>query len=67
MTDVFVMYRQFYFNCKSYLVNVPKHIKKGKEYRLLQLVYGLGLVAEVYEKTSSTWYHHYQLVKRGQS
>ena len=42
-----------------------KQVKKGKEYKLLQPVYGLGLVAEIYEKVSPTWYHHYRLVKQG--
>ncbi len=44
-----------------------KQIEKGTEYNLLQPVYGLGLVAEIYEKTSPEWYHHYQLVKKGTS
>ena len=44
-----------------------KQIKKGVEYKLLQPVYGLGLVAEIYEKTTPEWYHHYQLVKKGTS
>lgn len=42
-----------------------KQLEKGHEYRFLQPVYGLGLVAEIYEKTSPEWYHHYQLVKKG--
>ena len=42
-----------------------KQIEKGTEYNLLQPVYGLGLVAEIYEKTTPEWYHHYQLVKKG--
>jgi predicted transposase/invertase (TIGR01784 family) len=42
-----------------------KQLEKGKEYRFLQPVYGLGMVAEIYEKTSPDWYHHYQLVKKG--
>lgn len=42
-----------------------KQLGKGSEYKFLQPVYGLGLVAEIYEKTSSEWYHHYQLVKKG--
>jgi predicted transposase/invertase (TIGR01784 family) len=42
-----------------------KQLEKGEEYHLLQPVYGLGLVAEIYEKRSSEWYHHYQLVKKG--
>lgn len=28
-----------------------KHLEKGSEYKFLQPVYGLGLVAEIYEKT----------------
>src|SRR3990167_7398345 len=42
-----------------------KQLEKGKEYKLLQPVYGLGIVAEIYEKETSEWYHHYQLVKKG--
>ncbi len=42
-----------------------KQLEVGCEYKLLQPVYGLGLVAEIYEKTSPEWYHHYQLVKKG--
>ncbi len=42
-----------------------KQLEKGEEYRFLQPVYGLGIVAEIYEKTSTDWYHHYQLVKKG--
>ena len=44
-----------------------KQLGKGAEYKFLQPVYGLGLVAEIYEKTSYEWYHHYQLVKKGES
>lgn len=42
-----------------------KQLEKGEEYKFLQPVYGLGIVAEIYEKTSPDWYHHYQLVKKG--
>lgn len=42
-----------------------KQLGKGKDFNLLQPVYGLGLVAEIYEKTSPEWYHHYQLIKKG--
>ena len=42
-----------------------KQLDKGKDYVLLQPVYGLGLVAEIYDTLSSEWYHHYQLVKKG--
>ena len=41
-----------------------KQLNKGEEYKLLQPVYGLGIVAEIYEKTTTDWYHHYQLVKK---
>ena len=42
-----------------------KQLEKGAEYKFLQPVYGLGIVAEIYEKTTPEWYHHYQLVKKG--
>jgi predicted transposase/invertase (TIGR01784 family) len=42
-----------------------KQLQKGEDYNFLQPVYGLGIVAEIYEKTSPDWYHHYQLVKQG--
>jgi predicted transposase/invertase (TIGR01784 family) len=42
-----------------------KQLGKGKDFHLLQPVYGLGLIAEIYEKTTPEWYHHYQLVKKG--
>ena len=43
---------------------VVKQLDKGEEYRFLQPVYGLGIVATTYEKDTWTWYHHYQLVKK---
>lgn len=42
-----------------------KQIKRAKGDELLEPVYGLGLVAEIYEKTTPDWYHHYRLVKQG--
>ena len=42
-----------------------KQLQAGEEYKFLQPVYGLGLVAAIYEKTTPEWYHHYQLVRRG--
>jgi predicted transposase/invertase (TIGR01784 family) len=42
-----------------------KQLEKGNDYQFLQPVYGLGIVAEIYEKTSPDWYHHYRLVKKG--
>ena len=44
-----------------------KQLGKGAEFKFLQPVYGLGIVAEIYEKTTSEWYHHYQLIKKGDS
>ena len=40
-----------------------KQLDKGETYRLLQPVYGLGIVADIYDTESPTWYHHYRLVK----
>ena len=42
-----------------------KQLDSGEDFILLQPVYGLGLVAEIYDKTSADWYHHYQLIKKG--
>lgn len=42
-----------------------KQLEKGAEYKYLQPVYGLGMVAETYDQTNQDWYHHYQLVKKG--
>ena len=42
-----------------------KQLAKGENYKFLQPVYGLGIVADIYEKESDAWYHHYQLVKNG--
>jgi predicted transposase/invertase (TIGR01784 family) len=42
-----------------------KQLGTGQEFNLLQPVYGLGLIAEIYEKTIPEWYHHYQLIKKG--
>ncbi len=41
-----------------------KQLVKGEDYKFLQPVYGLGIVAEIYEKDSDDWYHHYQLLKK---
>src|SRR3990167_11241856 len=44
---------------------IVKQLEKGESYKLLQPVYGLGIVADVFDKANPEWYHHYQLVKRG--
>lgn len=46
---------------------VVKQLEKGEAYQLLQPVYGLGIVADIYEPQSKDWYHHYQLVNVGTS
>lgn len=46
---------------------VVKQLEKGEHFRLLQPVYGLGIVADTFDKDAKEWYHHYQLVKRGDS
>ena len=44
---------------------VVKQLEVGEDFALLQPVYGLGLVAEIYDKATPEWYHHYQLIKKG--
>jgi predicted transposase/invertase (TIGR01784 family) len=40
-----------------------KQLSKGEDYKLLQPVYGLGIIASVFDhEHPSNWYHHYQLV-----
>jgi predicted transposase/invertase (TIGR01784 family) len=45
---------------------VVKQLEKGEVYQLLQPVYGLGIVADIFDNKSNDWYHHYQLVKSGE-
>lgn len=42
-----------------------KQIEKGEQYHLLQPVYGLGIIADIFDHETSEWYHHYQLVNVG--
>jgi predicted transposase/invertase (TIGR01784 family) len=42
---------------------VVKQLENGEAYNLLQPVYGLGIVADVFDKKSTDWYHHYKLAK----
>jgi predicted transposase/invertase (TIGR01784 family) len=46
---------------------IVKQLERGQVYQLLQPVYGLGIVADTFEKENPSWYHHYQLVKQGDS
>lgn len=40
-----------------------KQLEKGGDYQYLEPVYGLGLIASVFDKENTDWYHHYQVVK----
>lgn len=44
---------------------IVKQLEKGEAYQLLQPVYGLGIIADRFDKITSEWYHHYKLVKSG--
>lgn len=41
-----------------------KQLKRGEDYKLLQPVYGLALLATTFDDATQ-WYHHYQLVNIG--
>ena len=43
---------------------VVKQLEKGQKYNFLQPVYGLGIIADIFEPENLEWYHHYQLVKQ---
>ena len=45
---------------------VVKQLQKGQIYQLLQPVYGLGIIADVWDEEDPEWYHHYRLVKSGE-
>ena len=61
-TDTFK--RRLLFGTSQALV---KQLERGEDYKLMQPVYGLGLIGEIFDKASPDWYHHYQLVKSGES
>lgn len=42
-----------------------KQLKVGEDYTFLKPVYGLGLVATIFDRKTPYWYHHYQLVNIG--
>ena len=42
-----------------------RQLKAGEDYHLLKPVYGLALLASVFDKESQDWYHHYKLVNIG--
>ncbi len=39
-----------------------RQLEKGEDYDLLRPVYGLGLIASIFDKETPDWYHHYKLV-----
>jgi predicted transposase/invertase (TIGR01784 family) len=39
-----------------------QQIKPGRDYRLLQPVYAMGLINDVFDTESADWYHHYKIV-----
>ena len=45
---------------------IVKQLEKGESYHLLEPVYGLGIVANIFDKNTPQWYHHYQLIKQGE-
>jgi predicted transposase/invertase (TIGR01784 family) len=45
---------------------IVKQLEKGQVYQLFEPVYGLGLIADIFDKSTPEWYHHYQLVKSGE-
>jgi len=44
---------------------IVKQLENGEAYNTLQPVYGLGIVADTFDKESQDWYHLYQLSKPG--
>ncbi len=41
-----------------------KQLEQGEDYKFLQPVYGLGLVATIDDPTTPNWDHHYQLIRK---
>jgi predicted transposase/invertase (TIGR01784 family) len=52
------MQRMLFGTSQAYV----KQLGKGQDYRLLNPVYGLGLLNEVFDKETVEWYHHYKLI-----
>lgn len=52
------MQRMLFGTSKAYV----KQLERGEDYDYLNPVYGLGLLANVFDKESADWYHHYKLV-----
>lgn len=52
------MQRMLYGTSKAYV----KQLEKGEQYEYLNPVYGLGLLASIFDKESDDWYHHYKII-----
>lgn len=39
-----------------------EQLDKGEQYELLNPVYGLALIGEIFDSKSDEWYHHYKMV-----
>jgi predicted transposase/invertase (TIGR01784 family) len=56
-TDSF-MQRMLFGTSQAYV----KQLEKGENYKLLNPVYGLGLLNAIFDKETPEWYHHYKLI-----
>lgn len=52
------MQRLLFSTSKAYV----RQLQKGENYKLLNPVYGLGLLAQAFDKDSEEWYHHYKII-----
>lgn len=52
------MQRMLFNSAAAYI----KQLQKGEDYEFLCPVYGLGIIADIFDSTTPAWYHHYQIV-----
>ena len=51
--------QRVYFNtCKAYV----RQLERGQQYELLQPVFGLSIINDIFERDTSDYYHHYKTV-----
>lgn len=50
--------RMLFSASQAYVQQLPA----GSDYRLLQPVYALGLINDIFDRASEAWYHHYKIV-----
>jgi predicted transposase/invertase (TIGR01784 family) len=53
--------RRLVFNASKAYV---RQLGRNESYRLLQPVYGLGIINDIFDRETSEFYHHYQTVNR---